>query len=140
MENDIEVELGWLVIPPQETMLLTVDMTTLQERIKHFSARQRRFYACQGQGCDFCRLGTPKRMRYQVHVTFNGNWWWWEIGKELYRRIMGLVGDDPSAQLLVTRIGDGRRTHYWITRVGESCPLPVKERVLARQATNKARR
>jgi len=133
VDNSIDVDLGWLVIPPKETVLLTVDMATLQQRIKHFSPQQRRFYLCLGQGCDFCMRGTPKRLHYQVRVTFNGNWWWWEFGKEVYRLIKDLSGDDESVRLLITRIDSGRRTRYWIHRVNKDMQIwELDERILYR--------
>lgn len=140
MNNDIEVDLGWLIIPPQETVLLTVDMTTLRERIKHFSRNQRRFYPCLGQGCDFCMRGMPKRMRYQVRVSFNGQGWWWEFGKEVYRLVKRESGDDESVRLLITRIDSGRRTRYWIHRVGDDVEIPELDRRAVSQYANMIRR
>jgi hypothetical protein len=140
VDNSIEVDLGWLVIPPQETVLLTVDMTTLRQRIKHFSRNQRRFYQCYGQTCDLCMTGTPKRMRYQVRVTFNGQWWWWEFGKQVYKLIKDKSGDDELVKLMITRIDSGRRTRYWIKRVGEDLQLPETDERAVIQYANDLRR
>jgi hypothetical protein len=74
--------------------------------------------------------GTPKRLRYQVRVAFNGNGWWWELGKRVYKQVKKQAGDDESVQLLITRIDSGRSTRYWIQRVGEESPLPPRERCL----------
>lgn len=115
--------------------MLTVDMTTLQQKIKHFSRRERRFYPCFGVTCDFCMSGTPKRRRYQVRVNFDGNWWSWEFGKQVYQLIKKQSGDDESVRLLITRIDSGRRTHYWIHRVSEDLQIPEPDwRVVARTA------
>lgn len=136
MDNNIDIDLGWLVIPPQETVILMVDMTTLQQRIKHFSRQQRRFFLCLGQGCDFCMRGTPKRMRYQVRVAFNGNSWWWELGKRVYQQVKKQAGDDESVRLLITRIDSGRSTRYWIQRVSDALQCPEQdERVVAEHAS-----
>jgi hypothetical protein len=140
VQNDIEVDLGWLIIPPQETVLLTVSMPTLRERVKHFSRQQHRLYACLGQNCDFCMRGTPKRIRYQVRVTFNGQWWWWEFGKQVYKLIKDKSGDDDSVRLLITRIDEGRRTRYWISRISEELQLPEPDRLASLRTTNTLRR
>jgi hypothetical protein len=140
VDNSIDVDLGWLIIPPKETMLLTVDMTTLQQKIKHFSRLQRRLYQCNGQTCDFCMRGTPKRIRYQVRVMFDGNWWWWEFGKQVYRLIKDLSGDDASVRLLITRIDSGRRTRYWISRVGDDVEIPALDRRAVARLANMLRR
>jgi len=140
MNNDIEVDLGWLIIPPQETVVLMVDLATLQERIKHFSQNQRRFYPCLGQGCDFCMRGTPKRMRYQVRVSFNGQGWWWEFSKEVYRLVKRESGDDESVKLMITRIDSGRRTRYWIKRVSDDLQLPEPDERAVIQCANDLRR
>lgn len=140
MDNFIKVDLGWLVIPPQETVLLTVDMTTLQQKIMHFSRLQRRLYQCYGQNCDFCMRGTPKRIRYQVRIMFDGNWWWWEFGKQVYRLIKDLSGDDESVRLLITRIDSGRSTRYWIHRVNKDMQIWEPDERAVIQCANELRR
>jgi len=133
VDDNSDIDLGWLVITPQETVGLVVDMTTLQQRIKHFSTRQRRFFLCEGQGCDFCMRGTPKRMRYQVRVSYNGNGWWWEFGKKVYRLIKSQAGDDESVRLLVTRIDSGSSTRYWINRIRNDVEIPALYRRAAQR-------
>jgi hypothetical protein len=136
VHDNIGIDLGWLVMSPQETVILTVDMTTLQQRVKHFSWKQRRFFLCVGQGCDFCMRGTPKRLRYQVRVAYDGCGWWWEFGKRVYKQVKQQAGEDESVQLLITRIDSGRSTRYWIKRVGEESPLPGRERQVADRCAN----
>jgi hypothetical protein len=119
VDNYSEKSLGWLVIPPQETAVFMVKTDSLQELVKHYSRRERRLYNCFGVTCDFCMSGIPKRRRYRVDVIFHGKKWTWEFGKQVYRRVKELAGDDAEFMIIVTRIGEGRSTRYWITRASE---------------------
>ena len=119
MDNFDEKPIGWLIIPPQETVLLTLDLSSLQPVIKHYSRKEKRLYKCFGVMCDFCMSGIPKRRRYQVNVIFDGMVWSWEFGKQVHRLIKSVAGDDKEACLVVTRIDSGRNTRYWITRASQ---------------------
>lgn len=130
MDNSGEKPIGWLIIPPQETVLLTLDLSSLQPVVKHFSRKEHRYYHCFGVMCDFCMSGTPKRRRYQVHVIFDGKVWAWEFGKQVFKLIKSLTGDDKEACLLVTRIDSGPNTRYWITRASEVIKDRERERYM----------
>lgn len=130
MDNSSEKSLGWLVIPPQETALFLVDMASLRELTKHYSRRERRLYSCFGVQCDFCMSGIPKRRRYQVDVIFHGKKWTWEFGKQVCRRIKDLVGNEREVWLIVTRIGEGPSTRYWINLASETIRNAESERYM----------
>ncbi len=130
MDNYRDLSLGFLVIPPQETAVFLVKTGSLQELVKHYSRRERRLYSCFGATCDFCMSGIPKRRRYQVNVIFHGNTWTWEFGKQVYRRVEELAGDDVEFMIVVTRIGEGRTTRYWIARASQAILDAESERYL----------
>jgi hypothetical protein len=109
--NDI---IKWLVIRPGETVDLRVHLSSLERVIKHFDPKVSLFYLCHGQTCDLCMEGIPKRLRYQVLVRFDGLCRRWEFGKEIYRLLKKLAGDDHAVDVVVIRQGSGRRTRYWI--------------------------
>jgi hypothetical protein len=140
VDNCSEKSLGWLVIPPQETAVFTVKTDSLQELVKHYSRRERRLYNCFGVTCDFCMSGIPKRRRYRVDVIFHGNKWTWEFGKQVYRRVKELAGDDAEFLIIVTRIGEGMSTRYWIARASQVIRDAETDRYLYTQVERRLRR
>ena len=110
----MEIIIKWLVIRPGETVDLRVHMSSLERVIKHWDRDVGKFYLCLGQTCDLCMEGIPKRLRYQGLVRFDGLCRRWEFGKEVYRLLKKLAGDDHAVDVVVIRQGSGRRTRYWI--------------------------
>ena len=104
----------WLVIQPGETVDLRVHLSSLKRVIKHFDLKVDSFYLCLGQTCTLCMEGIPKRLRYQVLVRFDGLCRRWEFGKEVYRLLKKLAGDNHAVDVAVIRQGSGRQTRYWI--------------------------
>lgn len=140
MDNSSQAPMGWLVIPPQETVLLLLDMATLQGVIKHYSRKERRFYRCFGATCDFCMSGTPKRRRYQVHVLLHGKTWAWEFGKQVHQLIKNLADDDKEVWLVITRMDEGRNTRYWINRAPEVIITNERDEYIRERIGNRLRR
>jgi hypothetical protein len=117
--ENVDNSKGWLVLLPDETAHLRVDMSSAKRVVKHFDRGAGRFYLHYEQTCVCCMDGIPKRVRYELRVIFDGMTWSWEVGKSVYRQLRKVAGSDQTINIVVIRQGSGRETRYWINRASQ---------------------
>lgn len=117
--ENVDNSKGWLVLLPDETAHLQVDMSSARRVVKHFDRDVGRFYLHYEKTCLSCMDGIPKRVRYELPVIFDGMTWYWEVGKSVYSLLRKLAGSDQSINIVAIRQGSGRQTRYWINRASE---------------------
>jgi hypothetical protein len=117
--KNVDNSKGWLVLLPDESVNLQVDMSSAEKVMKHFDRDVGRFYLHYDQTCVSCMEGIPIRLRYTLRVIFDGLCWQWEVGKSVYSMLRKLAGSDQSINIVVIRQGSGRQTRYWINRASE---------------------
>ncbi len=114
---------GWLVLHDRDMVNIIIQISSIQEVVKHYVEQRGRSYLCYGDNCAFCRDAIPRRSRYIAQITFHGETLKWEFSQELHRAICRLpVEKDGSSKATVMRSGRGKQTRYQIHAAGKSQP------------------
>ena len=117
----------WLKIKEGETIIATIDFTSIKSVTKHWTGQ--RSELCLGKGCPHCLSGVPKRWRYQARLIVDGAPANWEFGERVMTQLNDIPHDTNFAHVSITRIGDSRNTDYQVSQ-SEAKPAD-EERITA---------
>ena len=104
----------WLKIKEGETIIATIDFTSIKSVTKHWTGQ--RSELCLGAGCPHCLSRVPKRQRYQARLIVDGTPQNWEFGERVMTQLNDISHDTNFAHITITRIGDSRNTDYQVSQ------------------------
>ena len=103
----------WLKIKEGETIIATIDFTSIKSVTKHWTGQ--RSELCLGEGCPHCLSGVPKRQRYQARLIVDRTPMQWEFGEQVHSSLQAIPHDTNWAYVTITKTGEGSNTRYDIT-------------------------
>ncbi len=112
---------NWVVIENRDTISMTLNISTLIKKRKHFEEERYRSYLCTGPTCSYCLRHVPRRIRHQAEVIIEGEKLWWEFSEGVYKAIKQLIPIDGCLEIKVTRLGAGNDCEYKVRQENEPC-------------------